>query len=661
MNYLSKQLLFLLSCLLMFGCSLQQQKAPARVSSPVKKILVVEKKAIKTNRIKIKQKPSPMEVERQYLNNLFEQSKLLLAILPVKSLHDLSWKDLSQQIQLIAKKTNLPRQQLRAALEWIDFLEHKNKRLAKLYLIPELWLGSPPLSRVERVHRQGVFMPPGMMAMWEHCQLYFSTQSPGWRAEVEYAYLSPAYQAFLWARAQGNLEQVLQRKTAVHYSRHHQSIPDLRINLQFTQQQSPKKSPWKKFGQTCTPFGFSLIKDATAGQTRTLRFPGLFPLYEKELANQRIPKSLRKDVQQALKENRFYPSPKALKIIFALAEQESSYQWNPRVGNQKKKVLLEKFEEILLRTEEGFVGNISSFFLPDQVNQRKRELVEKLRTLTDPKKRDVYEYDIYLWSQEMATFSQSLVEQYQSMAKLGQWLFRIEDQLRRLTYEPKTFGLWQINVNHLMQRIAKKPRLREQFPQLYQRQGTVWLLDRHALVQSLRGLTQAPLSRFQSLRLIFQIYLQPRYQNHLRGEEQDLSFFAAENLGGEMSTYRAAIQWVLNDQYQAKLIVDGDLAHYFPYSLRINWQKTSNTQKILHHFIRGNPGLFRQSPRSRQLLQTLCEADSWKKLKSSELYQKLMQKQRGVRVFPQVESELYHQSPKTYAEKVFKRAKLIFL
>ncbi len=146
--------------------------------------------------------------------------------------------------------------------------------------------------------------------------------------------------------------------------------------------------------------------------------------------------------------------------------------------------------------------------------------------------------------------------------------------------------------------------------------------------------------------------------NHFQGDKKDLSFFIAENMSGEMSTYRAAIQQELNKKIGSKLVEDGDLTFYLPYSTKINWSRRSKTHQTLLQFVHKHQYYFEPPVNPPKLLKELCRAGSLTQLEHLELYVKIMGKKIGLRIFPDIKSSLYNQTPYDYARIVIKKARL---
>jgi len=357
---------------------------------------------------------------------------------------------------------------------------------------------------------------------------------------------------------------------------------------------------------------------------------------------------------KAMRNTEFYPSPNGLSVIFAISEQESGNEWNPLLGNHKKKEIRQEFKEKLDQLDSGFSGFFSRFLLSEQLKQEKKIIEVRLAKITDPHNKNIREHDFHLWTNEIHRFLLKIISNNKNLIKLGTLFLDINAMANVVEHEPQTFGLWQLNVNHLKYQFEQRKDLFKRFRQLYFKQEGKWHIDRNRLVASLSGIPHAALSKQKTLEMIILSVLLPRYVNHLKGSQEDLLFFIGENLGGELSTYRAAIQQELNNQLNANLNRDGDLTYFHPYSLKIDWSQTSNTQKQLKIFIRKN-GI---SPpaHAESLVRELCKADSWEALSQSKLYQVLMREKIGDRMFPTIQSILYRQSPEKYALKVMKRA-----
>ena len=366
------------------------------------------------------------------------------------------------------------------------------------------------------------------------------------------------------------------------------------------------------------------------------------------------------DFLKVMKETNFYPSPDGLRVLMALSEQESSLQWNPKLNEKKKALLKEKFNYVLSKTNGSIAATITQMIFPNNIKEQKRLFIRGLTQITDPGNEEVREYDFYQWSRKVHKFLQGMLEQHKHMTLFGQWMFDLKRVVNKVAFEPQTFGLWQVNVNHLLYRLEKHTQYRNEFPEIYYHDGDQWRVDRSRLVAALSGVEESKLDREKTLRLIIQTYLKPRYYAHIRGDMNDYLYFIAENLTGELATFKAALQRQLNKKMDGDLILDGDLAIYKPYSLEVDWSVQSNTQKLLIKYIDQYQSNFQQPVNKNQLIKSICSARSWDELQRSELYRLIMKDNFGKRIFPDVESDLYKQTPHSYARKVMKHAKAYY-
>ncbi len=354
----------------------------------------------------------------------------------------------------------------------------------------------------------------------------------------------------------------------------------------------------------------------------------------------------------------FLPSPRALRIILALSDQESTIQWNPKLNKEKKQLLRARFHRILSKLKNSLPGSVSTIILAKEHKVKLEERINELNKITDPSNDKIREYDFYLWSRETNLFIHELVVEYKRALEVGQWFVDLGSFLNQLEKEPQTFGLWQINVNHLVEKVKTFHQLRRIFPEIYKQTTNGYIIDRDLLIKALSGRKDSPLSRRKTLELIILTHLKPRYRNHHQGDKMDLVYFVAENMAGEMSTYRASIQHELNLNLRAHLVTDGDLYYYLPHSTYSDWSKKSNTMKKLEAFVAKHHYYFRSPVNPKKLIKELCEADSWLELKDLELYQKIIRSDKPVRRFPQIESKLYHQTPLQYSKTVLKKSRL---
>ncbi|MCP4755961.1 MAG: DUF1615 family protein [Proteobacteria bacterium] len=560
-------------------------------------------------------------------------------------------------LQTSSRRNNSP-DTVRKALKWIESVKRDHPQLKSLYGL-EYALQSEVDQKHERFIRLGsVLITPGMASMWDHCKRHFETQMPGWTVTISSGYRTPAYQLYLLSQVSGTLEEVLNRRIPPYFSRHYRKIPDITVRLTAPPLHADSRKAWDRLHRGCRKFGFARSYPGRSDFIGELTFLGIEQCYRPIFSNRLITEAIARDFYQAMRKTGFYPSPEGLRVLFALSAQESSIQWNPRLNKKKKRFLKNKFHNILNRIENSFGGAVSNLFLSEDVQKQKRHLIRNLERITNPANKKIREYDFYLWTRDAHRFLQNLLEKHRQITKLGEWMFELESIVNQLVYEPQTFGLWQININLLLERIESYPRLRRGFPELYRKVGGEWKVVRTWLIDALSGVPSSRLSRQRTMELIIRTYLQPRYRSHLQGEKDDLYYFIAENVAGEMSTFKAAVQQELNRILKTQLVLDGDLTFYFPYSTKIDWSKQSNSYKVLQRFIQKKYPYFQRPVDPQRLIRDLCIAETWDKLKESELYRRIMRKKRGSRIYPRIESDLYQQTPQGYSTRVMEKSLL---
>lgn len=572
--------------------------------------------------------------------------------------HRLSWKMLNQMIEEAEARQRISQTQKKNVQQWIQYLEHNSRQLKETFQLPFIWESPQDILALEFVRVGDSLLTPVMRSMWRHCKLNFESDQPGWQVKLISGYRSPAYEAFLFSRSSGSLDEVLQRSPPPNYSRHQRKVPDITVELIEKKGGAAKAENWKSLYQICRSFGFrqgDVGQDTSQGE---LGFIGVDRLYQSIYSSSLIPKQTKNDFLNAMQRTGFFPSPDGMRVLFAISAQESSISWNPRLNKRKKEDLRKRFDRILANIENTFGGTVSELFFSARLNQEKDQLIKELKRITNPKNRKIREYDFYLWTQKVRQFLNQLLKENRKLTRFGQWLFQIEQFADQIQYEPQTFGLWQINVNHLIERIESYPQLRRRFPEIFNNDNGQWKVIRTRLIDVLSGMPSSVLDRQRAMELIIHTYLQPRYQSHLLGNRDDLMYFIAENVAGEMSTFRAAIQEELNSRVRSHLVLDGDLSFYYPYSTKIDWNKISNTQKAFQKFIQIRYAYFSRPVAVEKLVATLCNVKTWGEMQKSELYRRIMRKKRGRRIFPQIESELYQQTPLTYAKIVMKKSQL---
>ena len=607
----------------------------------------------------IKQAPKDLESSQQRLIQSFlhRHAHCYFSATPIEEINKrISWQELRQWLEdrPSSFKNQLSFQLIQL---WISYLRSKSTQLDRSVSMP--FPRSEPAHHSEQSYLKmnGALVTSGQASMWMHCKKRFEYLAPQWRAELISGYVSRTFQFIRFSREASSLQQAASRYPPPGYGTYQDPVPGVRIRLHATESGVPS-APWDLFYQSCSGFGFEAAYPDHPSLSGELRFAGIDALYQEIFANTLIPANIRRDLPPALQAADFYPSPEGLRVILALSAQESTIQWNPKLNIQKKKLLRRRFKNALERIDNTVPSSVTHFFLSSKHEQQLDQLMKTLQALTDPDRDSSREYDFYLWSRRAYAFIEELTDTYKKAATVGQWFFDLQSLKTRLEKEPQTFGLWQINVNHLMEKIRCFKQLRRAFPEIYQNRGGEWIINRSWLVDALSGKSQSRLSRRKTLELIIHTHLKPHYLNHLLGDTDDLMYFIAENMAGEMSTFRAAIQHQLNAKMHSVLSTDGDLTYYQPYSTDIDWEKPSKTYRKLMQFVEQHAYYFSTPLDPEKLVRDLCNADTWEELKSLELFQKLMGSEAPVRRFPDIRSKLYNQTPLSYARQVERKSHL---
>jgi len=597
--------------------------------------------------------------ERVHLDNLFRESRDVIASLNMtEAMANVSWPELGRLLKARGDDDQKLKKPVKNAQALIDILRQKHHILESQYEFDFERLPEIETFPAVYIRYGGIFLTPGMASMFDHCRRYFQKAKPDWEVKLLAGYRSPAYQLYLLSKEKGTLSQALRNTAPPYYSRHQLAIPDIKIRLIPNGESADPRIVWPSLGNICQRFGLTLHSDQPEDFETELRFPGIKNLYQVILSNELIPEQIAADFEEALIRAGFYPSPEGLQVIFALSAQESTIQWNPRLNESKKSFLNKRFYHSFASINSNLGESVAKLFLPSEYQQQKRQLIEELERITDPEEKRIREYDVYLWTRKTHRFLKQILIDNKQIGQIGQWFFELRSMTDQLFYEPQTFGLWQINVNHLLERIIARPRLRRRFPELFYRTNGEWKVSRNWLVDALSGVRSSPLNRQKTIELIVRIYLKPRYLNHLHGDKDDMLYFIAENMGGEMSTFRTAVQYELNRNLGSTLRLDGDLTYYLPHSIKIDWSRQSNSYIKLMEYIGTDPQRFNKPMNVKKLIDELCRAENWQQLKQSELYQHIMSDSEFVRRYPEIKSELYQQTPLGYAKKVMKKALL---
>ncbi|MBU2515460.1 hypothetical protein KJ966_29440 [bacterium] len=552
------------------------------------------------------------------------------------------------------KSSNIQREMV---LFYADYLINNGQHLASVYPLGFEWM--PDQAETNRyIVFSGALITPGLESMWKHCQKRFNWQHAGWNAVLVSGYQSPSYQFLEFVKSSKTIGDALTKAIPPLYGGHHLKIPDIKVKLVPLIQEPGNRPSWDGFHSTCSEFGFSPRYPHQNGYEGELKFMGIKDLYEPIFSNTLIPRSIARDFEAALYETGFFPSPKGLRTIMALSAQESTIQWNPKLNIPKKRTLKQRFNRVLLKLKSSIPGAISNLILSDDHKKELDGLILELDKITNPEDEGVREFDFYLWSRITNRFLQTVMEEYEQFLQVGQWFFDVKSLKEQLQHEPQTFGLWQINVNHLQEKMKSFSQLRRIFPDLYQEINGYWEIDRDLLIKALSGRPDSLLTKKETLELIIYTHLLPRYENHHLGDTNDLNYFIAENMAGEMSTFRSAIQSELNENLKSHLIVDGDLTYYHPYSTKIDWSRKSDTIEKLEAFITKHLYYFEEPVDVQNLIKDLCEARSWNELKEQELYRKIIRSKPAIRKFPEIRSSLYEQTPDLYSKTVLRKTEL---
>jgi len=441
----------------------------------------------------------------------------------------LSWKQLRQIVIETGEQGNFTRTQRRSALKWAEYLKVNSPELVKLFNLPYTRQSRQTSRSLEFMREGDALLTPIQQSMWQHCKLNFENRHPKRRAGLVSGYRSPAYQAAYLSHLPGNLDDVLKTVAPPHHSKHQVAIPDITISIEPRIKGRKISRNWKQLFDVCEPFGFKSGHVWKSGRRAELSFIGYKQLYHSILTNTIIPPRLKRNFLSAMQKTRFYPSPDGLRVLFALSAQESSMSWNPRLNRPKKAELRHKFNRILDTIESNFGGTLTKLIFSAESNREMEQLIKELERITDPKNRKIREYDFYLWTRKVSLFINKLLKENKQLTKFGQWFFKLEQFAKQIQYEPQTFGLWQINVNHLTERIEHHQQLRRRFPEIFVQSDNRWKVVRSRMIDVLSSMPGSVLDRQRTLELIIHTYLQPRYQSHLLGDKNDLTYFVAEN------------------------------------------------------------------------------------------------------------------------------------
>ena len=627
--------------LMIAACQTTQTKPPQKETQ-------VKVKALTKTSPKVQEKPvkKPPVDQKKNLEGWFRTANNLMGSLPDNLKHDISWEELHNTINYHRSKNSFLKAEAAAAHKILYYFQNSAKKLKDLYAFKYYQWQGKTLPKPSQFKKSGnIYAPVSSLSMWYHCRTYIGYQYPNIKMKLIAGYQSPAFQAIKLFKVSKTLTSAVRIEPPPYYSRHQLAYPDISILIS----NKNVTAVAKIIAKTCKSFGYQLTRGPYRKNRVDFKSEDLNSQFSQLLTNKRITPRFKANLIKTLQRLQFYPSPKGLATIIGMAEKESSLNWNPKIGNQKKQELRQRFDKYFTQSKSGIWGYLTKVMLSKKQRYQQQDLATQLYHLTDPQNTKTTEYDVYRWSRSALLFFQEILHQYKNATSLGKVFLDIGSIERKLQHEPQTFGLWQLNINHLIERLQSNQFYRKQYAALFKGKN----VDRDALVKSLSGLGK-PLGRIQTLEMIFKVQLIPRYFAHLNGSNLDLLFFSAENLAGEFSTYRAAIQKEINRTLNTKLSLDGDLSIYYPYSTKINWKKQSNSQKAILNYIQKIRGKLKTQQSNTRLLMDICLAETKANLYQSLVYKELFKNRNGVRIFPEIKSDLYRESPKQYAYKVSK-------
>lgn len=594
---------------------------------------------------KVSRKAATYKAERDYLEKLFQSSKKVIPVIDRKIEASITWEALEVKLNRYRPKNNIEAKNRSNTLKLVAFFKKNASRVKTLYPVSFQYVRPFETNPALVSYKRNISIRPETLSLWKQCKRAFENQVPGWKSYLTSAYRSPAYQFVLFNRlSKWSLSKTILKIPPPYYSRHQQKNHDVSISL-YSRGKSSSEKPWNQFYQICSRYHFKpAYKNRFPGELGTLVLkPYYFDLTRKTY----IPSELVKDLYKSFEKTSFYLPDYAFSILIAMSYQEAGLSWNPKVGTHKKDAFRKQLEPFFEKSNTGLTGLLTSLVLNEQMEKRKSDLYKELLYLTDHKNIGIREYEIYLWTRKTWQFYQDLSTQSQTLSSLTNMVDSIKKRIIKLEYEPQTFGLWQLNINRLKEEFESRKSYWKLFPELIGPNGRP---DRNRMILALSNLKNV-MQKVKTLDFIMKMSIIPRYENHNIGDEKDMHYFIAENLTGEMSTYRAAIQKRLNLFLGTRLVLDGDLAFYKPYSTKIDWHKESNTQKALYQYIIQEMG-YKHRKNAQTLIRQICEADSAKKLFKSQLYRHLMKDRIGERVFPSVKSKLYNQSAEDYVKRI---------
>lgn len=588
---------------------------------------------------------SLLKRDKQAFNLVFRLSQKIFRTIDVGGKNLLTWEALTKEIL-----KGDDHHSISAALALTDYFKEDSGHFRSLFGKGQRLQRGDKVP-AELILKNGFYHRGDKNAFAQQCLKMLQIKYPEWGVTRVFGYISPPYQLYRLVNSGSSVEDALLFSYAPYNSNHTNRNPDIGFDVS-----NLSLSPiafQKKVLRTCQTVG---VRKSPFLKT-TFQVLSANELYQASIRSEKVPHAIKNSLLKSFENLHFYPSTEAVKTILALGYQESGLSWNPKVGAYKMAALLRKFEKRIFHDYFGVGILIGKLLLNNDLKEEKSNLHKKLKVMKEKDGNSVTELDIYLWSRDLNKFFINLKRNYHRLYGIGNYVLDFEKIEKQLYHEPQTFGLWQVNVNHFQERLLRHKKYRSQYQELFKGQPTSGEL-RDRLVHALSGNSEY-LSHQKTIELIIQLVFQPRYENHFTGLKEDLDFFAIEHLAGEMSTYRAMLQHVLNQKEGVNLIEDGDLAIYDPYSLKINWTQSSKTQKALRRWIEKNsPSWWKKHQKDK--IRAICRSNTKDELLRDALYLDVMEKRRGDRSVPKIKSDLYKQSAKRYLTKIKEKKKILF-
>ncbi len=584
---------------------------------------------------------SGFSLNRSSIDTEYQSSRKVLARIDRMSV-TVSWKELYGKVRLLKKQVSAS--DYKRTIAWLDLMKNHVDKVASLYGIHgKVW---SEISNVNRVQFGEAYVRPDEMAFLRYAvddwkRMYPTKPIP----RITSGYRSPAYQCVVLAQFPGSLRDVLRKAVLPGMSRHQRDLPDVSLSLGRL-----SKPDERRFFLILTKWGFYSSYPKDISRKGEVHFIGVERVYSRFFKSKR---GLRiyKQLLPALYAASFFPHPDYLKAMIALSLQESDFVWNPRLSNIKKKRIGEQFSFMFGKGETA-LSLAFRLMIPRKRKVKLEQLKYDFSRMLSLKNRRVTEYDLQVWMSDFRILLTDWIYQNHPLMCVADVFGNVTEITNRVAHEPQTFGLWQLNVNHFIEKMGENKDLPRRFRSIYYLEDGKFKVNRDEWIACLCGTRDAALERSQTLELIFEVVFKERFENHYNGNTSGVRYFVVENLTGEMSTYRAALQVRLNKILGSELQADGDLAIYGRYGLTPKNGVSSRTMKALAKYIRKY--LPSQKVKSEKFILDLISAGNWKELSENFLYRKIMGDEAGTRIFPQVRSSLYGQSGKDYAKRVLR-------